>query len=142
MSVTNPYNTILDADVQVKSCDRETKVREVASYHIVESATYAVVIPTQNLILHFQDTIGYASPATSCCGLRGNQWHTWQQLANLYVYPTWEAARDHLMNPQKQYWLVKLTREAGIYKLYVYERSNLQQARHQLLTQWGIEETE
>ena len=135
---------VMDPDVHMGTLlSKEGKIsiikEEYRDTHNVE-----IINPTIDIINYFRDRIKYLPPTTICSAIRNNHLERWNQLPNLYEYLNREEVIKHLEDKTKIYYLSKVVKmrrmlsPGYLWKLYVYEKSDIQNQRNNKLTQLGI----
>lgn len=132
MSFYNTQNIIWDHDVEFKNLKIDFFLSNIKTY--TESDNWKVIKPTSDITHLFWNKINYISPASHGCVIRDNRLEILNVLPNLYHYQTFEEVIQHLQDPSKDYFLVKVTK-SSVYGLYVVERTRLAKHRDEKIEQ-------
>lgn len=132
MSLLNSVgNSIIDEHWMIKGITYLQKLDLIREYK--ELPYFKIIEPTENICLHFLDSIGYSLPSVNIGRVDGKKIETINALPNLYEYNTYDEVLQHLSDRNKKFYFVKLTRTdfgAGyIWGLVVFEQSNISERR-------------
>ena len=108
----------------------QQKWEDISTYKEDESTK--IIKPTQEIILHFKDKIGYSTPTIRIWSIQNNRLEIVTQLSNLIGARTLEEIIEFFSDTRYQFYLSKVV-HTGVFKAYFTQFDNIHNIREQKL---------
>ena len=138
MGFITGQNIIITPDWQIDQksiMTAQQKWNDISTYKEDESTQ--IIKPTQKVIRHFGDKIGYSTPTIRIWSIQNNRLEIVTALSNLIQSRTLEEIIEFFSDTRYQFYLSKVV-QTGVFKAYFTQFDNIHSIREQKLKSLGI----
>ena len=138
MGFISGQNIIITPDWQIDQksiMTAQQKWNDISTYKEDESTQ--IIKPTQKVIRHFGDKIGYSTSTIRIWSIQNNRLEIVTALSNLIQSRTLEEIIEFFSDTRFQFYLSKVV-HTGVFKAYFTQFDNLHNIRDQKLKSLGI----